>query len=169
MLGIFNLLEKIYEKLSLEEPENVCDYIKVCRIKHLYKSEVLKNIYDFLAIIRRLVLNDRIKIGLINFEEYYNNKHIEEILKPYTNDFWNTVYKYLWLLMRLESILNELGYELSSHETQEISISKIENRYYDKYKERSIFNRLEIEKENTYKCLKMIINNILLNRRYKNV
>ena len=35
-------------------------------------------------------------------------------------------------------------------------------------KEHSIFDRLEIEKKNTYKCLKMIIDNIL-NRRYKNV
>lgn len=165
MLETLNLLEKIYGQLSLEEQENVCDYVKICRIKHLYKSEVLKNIYDFLAILRRLVLNDGRKIGLINFEEYYNNKDIDEILKPYTNDFWNTVYKYLWLLMRLESILNELGYELSSHEIREISISKIENIYYDRYKEHDIFNRLEIEKKNTYKCLKMIIDKILLNRR----
>ena len=116
--------------------------VRICDLKIIYKKQILSKLYDLLAMIRRVGTYKGKKIGFINLRKYCKNKDIYDILYMVNNDFFDTIYKYLWQLMRIEYVLDELGKDFSSHCEEEINIDEFKNIAKSKLNSEDIFKEL---------------------------
>ena len=157
---IIKIIKEYKTKLENCDSDNNKD-IMISKIKKIYKNEPLSNIYEFLAILRRIVILDNKKIGMIDLFEYEKNRDINRLLKKEKKDFWKKIYIYYWRLMRIESIINDLGYDLSSHCISTVKKEELQKLYFEKFKEKDFFNKIYEDKKKIYDIIIKIIDRIL--------
>lgn len=121
------------DDLYLDIREN---QIENCKLKKIYKSNVLTNFYKLLAIDFRLEEN----IDEFVLDEF----HLKS--KLIRREVFECFYRYLDIVQNLQYILDTKGIDLSSHSDELLKIDDINNSY------KTIFNKDNILKDlNTHK------------------
>lgn len=110
------------------------------KLKQIYKSKVLFNIYNMLAIYYRY--DNTLKCFDI-CELEYNSKLLSK-------DFFEKFYQYLISIQNLQLVLDKINLDLTSHSDEIINLKMI-NCYYKKISKReSIINELNKNKKELY-------------------
>lgn len=161
-----NLINIMYDNIMQMCSLNIEDGVRICDLKVTYKKQILSKLYDVLSMIRRVGNYKGKKIEFINLRKYCKNKDIYDILYMVNDDFFDIIYKYLWQLMRIEYILDELGKDFSSHCEQKVDINEFKNiariklNSYDIFEElNDDFNLLKNSMLSVINALKENINN----------
>lgn len=128
------------------------EYIENARLKSIYKTTILFNFYELLAIFYRLDKN----IDEFNLDSFYNKSTI------LSNELFDAFNEYLKTIQDLQLLLDKEGVDLSSHSNEILNINNI-NKYYRILTCReNILKDLNEKKKNLYnKCI------ISLRRNYK--
>lgn len=145
--SIDNLLDRIekIEKLIINKRN-----IKNKDLKKIYKTDVLFNTYEMLAIVFRY--DDNIK--KFNLDEFAKKSKIidkREIDK---------IYKHLRNIQNLQLILNKMELDLSSHSDELIDLNIVNEYYKSLTNKNDIMKDLEISKSNLYETDKKILKNL---------
>ena len=118
-------------------------YCKNCTLNKIYKSNVLNNVYQYLAIIYRIDS----RITSFNIIEFENKCDIIE------RKFYELFYKYLLSIQNLQLILNKMNIDLSSHSYLRLDLSTINDYYYSLCGKLNIINDLNMQKKELYEFL----------------
>lgn len=128
------------EKISNDDSLWYNGNIKICLLKKIYKTSVLFNVYNLLAIDFRYEED----LDCFNFIE------VEEKSMIISKSFFEDLYKYLNLLQILQLILNYMDCDLSSHSEKIIDLNII-NYYYEKLtRQEDIIQELNSSKQKIY-------------------
>lgn len=129
-----------YNTIQINNVEN-------SKIKSTYKSDVLFNVYQMLAIFYR-------------FEKNLNNFNIEEFQqksKYLTDNFFDKFYRYLKNIQDLQVIFDINNCDLTSHSDEIINIEKINSIYKKLTKKDNIINILNESKKELYQqCIEQL-------------
>lgn len=117
-------------------------------LKFFYKMSVLNNVYTMLSIYFRLNKNFD-SINLKDFEE----KNI-----GLDTDFYTAFYYHLYLIQRLQKMLDIMGYDLSFHSTKRIKLSYLNEIYKDKFAGGNIIIELNESKKELYRICNKYLN-----------
>lgn len=144
---IDNLLGRIEktEKLIIDKKD-----VQNKDLKKIYKTDVLFNTYEMLAIVFRY--DDNIK--KFNLDEFSKKSKIidkSEIDK---------IYKHLKNIQNLQLILNKMELDLSSHSDELIDLNIVNGYYKNLTNKNDIIKDLEISKSNLYETDKKILKNL---------
>ena len=66
----------------------------------------------------------------------------------------------------MESIVNDFGYDLSSHCYSKINKNILEKRYYEKYEEEDALRLIDTDRKNVNCIILKIINDIMKGKKY---
>jgi len=114
--NIEDVLKKIYDFKYLNNIEKI--YIK--DLKDTIKTKPLEIIYKFLTLITAK------EKRFIKLEQLYNDNTIP-------TNLISDIYFYLWILLRIQILFENIGYDLSSHSSDEINIKKLKKNYKNFY------------------------------------
>ncbi len=131
-----SLLSKWDKRKSINELEaslkhmiffpKACDEYVIKDLKNIYKNEVLANFYKLLAIIRRIAVMNGYPVQYINLKDFDNLNllnclHIDSTLLTCS-------YYYLFLITKLQYLLDSLGYDLSKHSNKKVKITLLNQK-----------------------------------------
>ena len=135
------IIKDIYQDFNFVDCKS--SKIKICDLKKTYKSKIYKNFYNILAI----EFKNNINLKKFNIESLYNHcKKIRFLIILF--------YKYQTYVEKLESILDSLNLDLSSHDEDYIFINEINKE--------NILKKLNITKEYFYnECINYLEENII--------
>ena len=125
------------DNLYLSEEDN---QLRNCDVKKAYKSKVLFNIYNILAIVYRL--NSKIKE--FDFDEFASNDDVLE------KEYYTLIIQYLKIIQTLQMILDEMNIDLSSHSSDYLDIQRINEEYQKLTGSQNIISDLNNKKRNIY-------------------
>ena len=137
-----NLIDDMYDRINQINNLDIEEGVRICDLKVIYKKQILSTLYDILSMIRRVGNYKGKKIEFINLRKYCKSKDIYDILYMVNDDFFDVIYKYLWQLMRIEYILDELGKDFSSHCEEKININEFKEIAKIKLNSKDIFKEL---------------------------
>lgn len=153
-----NWLRDMSEKINQIKCLDIDNGVKICDLKIIYKKQILSKLYDILSMIRRVGTYKGKEIGFINLKEYCKNKDIYDILCMVNYNFFDVIYRYLWQLMRIEYILDELGKDFSSHCEEQINIKEFSEIANVKLNSKNIFKELNNDFNILKNCMKDVVN-----------
>lgn len=119
--NIINHIDNAIEKIKKDTNylNERCTHPKNCEVKKAYKSSVLFNIYNILAIVYRMNL----KVKKFELEDFIKN---DNFLK---RDYYDLIIDYLKIIQILQMILDINGTDLSSHSRDYLNIKDINKKY----------------------------------------
>lgn len=120
--NIDNIIRIIEEFKYLDNTEII--YIK--DLKKIIKTIPLTIIYKSLVIIN---IKEN---GLIKLDKLYSDLMLKDLI--------TSIYFYLWILLRVEIVFENIGYDLSSHSSVEIKVETLKNVYKEIYHDDIIKN-----------------------------
>lgn len=142
--NIINHIDNAIEKIKKDTNylnEN-CTHLRNCEIKKVYKSSVLFNIYNILAIIYRMNL----KVKKFELEDFIKN---DNILK---RDYYDLIIDYLKIIQILQMILDTNEIDLSLHSIDYLNLQDINKDYNRITGSNNIIKDLNDKKHNIYEA-----------------
>lgn len=136
------------DDLYLDIREN---QIENCKLKKIYKSNVLTNFYKLLAIDFRLEEN----IDEFVLDEFYLKS------KLIRREVFECFYRYLDIVQNLQYILDTKGIDLSSHSNEILKIDDINNSYKTIFYKDNILKDLNTHKNKLYDMCSDILGGII--------
>ena len=140
--NIINHIDKAIEKIKIDTNylnEN-CIHLKNSEIKKVYKSSVLFNVYNILAIIYRINL----KVKKFELKDFIKN---DNFLK---RDYYDLIIDYLKIIQIFQMILDIKGIDLSSHSKDYLDLEDINKEYYLITGSNNIIRDFNEKKRNIY-------------------
>lgn len=121
--------------------------INIKDLKYFYKMLTLNNAYKILALYFRI----NSKFNTINIKEF------EEKNIGLPQDFYDSFYKYLNLIQKLQYLLDKENMDLSYHSTQTILKTKLNNNYKKYFNSNCLIEDLNKAKYEFYEICKNIL------------
>ncbi len=147
--NLSNLIHNIMESINRDNYfiDDKTAQIKIKELKNTYKMQVLYNVYELLALYFRL--NKKFKnINIFNYEK--ENIGIKK-------EFYETFYKYMNLIQKLQFILDDNDMDFSFHSTKVVTNKFLNQEYKKTFNYNNIIFDLNNEKKKLYKICKDIL------------
>lgn len=147
--NLSNLIHNIMESINRDNYfiDDKTAQIKIKELKNTYKMQVLHNVYELLALYFRL--NKKFKnINIFNYEK--ENIGIKK-------EFYETFYKYMNLIQKLQFILDDNDMDFSFHSTKVVTNKFLNQEYKKTFNYNNIIFDLNNEKKKLYKICKDIL------------
>lgn len=127
--------------------DNEKNIINIKDLKYFYKMLPLNNAYKILALYFRIDS----KFKIINIKEF------EEKNIGLPEEFYNSFYKYLNLIQKVQYLLNKENMDLSYHSTQTILKTKLNNIYKECFNFNCLIEDLNKSKYEFYEICKNLL------------
>lgn len=126
--------------------------LKVANLGYAYRS---------LALIRRFLVYNGIKLKNLDFFEICNSRYLSDIVGiKVVNNYQNTILRYLWHISRIEKMFKSSSYNFSSRSNDILPLDGIIHLYFEEYNNNHFINTEKEITENMHdsisNCLKKI-------------
>ena len=136
-----DFLESIHKlKLDIKEKLNTKDIMTIRDIKLIYKNRQLHLFYKLLAIIYKILLMNGIEIDKIDLKQFDDSNILLKL--NIKSNIFDYGYHYLFMITRLQYIINCLNLDLSKHSLLTIEKDKLNIIYKEKLGGNDIFDDL---------------------------
>jgi len=143
---ILKAIDKLIDKIDNSSYwDDVEEQIPIRELKIIFKNETLTNFYCLLAIIYRVAIINNIDLNFIDLA-YFDSIEITKQLKI-ESDLIDKSYYYLFLITRIQHMLNAFGLDLSSHSKKSLSVKNLDKKYKEMYNQDKFITFMNTEKK----------------------